>query len=357
MLSNDPKVKDRLRAWLLAHLKENPLQKAIYRNILIHHGLESPIDESWEERATQYWNLDNASDYETEYEDGDDPLTRATSHDLGVDESSTPFTQFDGQQPHFLGTSQQAIIKTQAGSNMAQPKPMSLLSSAISSRSPLTLKATDTRSTGTQEHLTALSSGAGETAANAINGQLVPARIKVGQQLMQEMSTSVEPSNDMPHDDCRGLNSLNYSTTAENNSLIEIVRTMDLQIGGSPFGKKPAPNLSYRPNIPTIVTTDADAHAAGRMIESIQKHKNPPPHVQPVQTPESLSCESPWSRVVIVGVNQSPRPNSDYGGEKGRRERLMDMFSNLRHHRRTHSASHIFGSRDANHNLGRKSRD
>ena len=85
-LSNDSGAKGRLREWLLAQLKEDPLQRRMYRNILVHKGLQSPADETWEDRASSYWDIDHASDDEMETidsydEDEEYTITRATSHD------------------------------------------------------------------------------------------------------------------------------------------------------------------------------------------------------------------------------------------------------------------------------------
>ena len=53
-LSNDSGAKGRLREWLLAQLKEDPLQRRMYRNILMYRGLQTPADETWEDRASSY---------------------------------------------------------------------------------------------------------------------------------------------------------------------------------------------------------------------------------------------------------------------------------------------------------------
>jgi hypothetical protein len=89
MLSNDSGAKGRLREWLLAQLKEDPLQRRMYRNILMYKGLQTPADETWEDRASSYWNIDHASDGEMETidsydEDKEYTITRATSHDPGA---------------------------------------------------------------------------------------------------------------------------------------------------------------------------------------------------------------------------------------------------------------------------------
>ncbi|KAF1357960.1 hypothetical protein EJ07DRAFT_180588 [Lizonia empirigonia] len=113
MLSNEPKVKSRLPAWLLARLKEDPLQRTMYRNILVHRGLQSPVGESWEDRAAHYWDTDNASNYEPEYkdidgdedadedddfdgEDGGSSQTRATSHEPSLESSSMSRIKLEG---------------------------------------------------------------------------------------------------------------------------------------------------------------------------------------------------------------------------------------------------------------------
>lgn len=93
MLSNDSGAKGRLREWLLAQLKEDPLQRRMYRNILMYKGLQTPADETWEDRASSYWNIDRASDDEMETidsydEDEENTITRATSHDPSAIHSS-----------------------------------------------------------------------------------------------------------------------------------------------------------------------------------------------------------------------------------------------------------------------------
>ena len=92
-LSNDSGAKGRLREWLLAQLKEDPLQRRMYRNILMYRGLQTPADETWEDRASSYWNIDHASDDEMETidsydEDEENTITRATSHDPSAIHSS-----------------------------------------------------------------------------------------------------------------------------------------------------------------------------------------------------------------------------------------------------------------------------
>ncbi|KAF2996446.1 hypothetical protein E8E13_003780 [Curvularia kusanoi] len=76
MYSDRPRAKGRLRDWLLAQLREDPLQRRIYRNISMQEGLESPDGETWEDRASSYWDIDHASD-----DDGGNTITRATSHE------------------------------------------------------------------------------------------------------------------------------------------------------------------------------------------------------------------------------------------------------------------------------------
>ncbi|KAG9201455.1 hypothetical protein G6514_005652 [Epicoccum nigrum] len=99
MLSNNPGRKGRLREWLLAQLKENPLQRRMYRNILMCEGLQIPADETWESRASLYWDIDHASDGETEtidsYDEDDEyTVTRATSHNP----SAVSFSNVTGYQ-------------------------------------------------------------------------------------------------------------------------------------------------------------------------------------------------------------------------------------------------------------------
>jgi hypothetical protein len=86
MLSNNPGGKGRLREWLLAQLKDDPLQRRMYRNILMCEGLQTPADETWETRASLYWDIDHASDGKTESidsfdEDDEFTVTRATGHE------------------------------------------------------------------------------------------------------------------------------------------------------------------------------------------------------------------------------------------------------------------------------------
>jgi hypothetical protein len=101
MLSNDSGAKGRLREWLLAQLKEDPLQRRMYRNILMYKGLQTPADETWEDRASSYWNIDHASDGDMETidsydEDEEYTITRATSHDP----SAIPFSMVAGYQAY-----------------------------------------------------------------------------------------------------------------------------------------------------------------------------------------------------------------------------------------------------------------
>jgi hypothetical protein len=101
MLSKNSGTKGRLREWLLAQLKEDPLQRRMYRNILMYKGLQTPADETWEDRASSYWNIDHASDGDMETidsygEDEEYTITRATSHDP----SAISFSLVAGYQAH-----------------------------------------------------------------------------------------------------------------------------------------------------------------------------------------------------------------------------------------------------------------
>lgn len=217
MLSSEPKVKSRLPAWLLARLKEDPLQRTMYRNILVHRGLQSPVGESWEDRAAHFWDTDNASNCEPEYKD------------IDGDEDADEDADFDGEDS---GSSQ-----TRATSHE--------LSLESSSRS----------------------------------------RIK-----LEGVSTIAKPG---------------------------------------------ATSLPFRSEHRLQTASTSSRY-------------------QELETLGSRSCEAHLSQIFVLNVKQSTRAKSDHAVEKGYRERISESFSKLRRHKRTHSASYVFGNHDANYGMRRK---
>ncbi|KAF2625109.1 hypothetical protein BU25DRAFT_412908 [Macroventuria anomochaeta] len=373
MLSNDPEIKNRLRAWLFARLKEDPLQRTMYRNILVHHGLESPIDETWEERASHYWDIDNASEYETQFDDDDGDgdgdgniLTRATSHESGVDESSMPFTEFEGYQPHLLGTPHHLAVKNHGGSNITQPRSM-LLPSPTRLSSPLhpsSALASHANLTGAHVFSASTSNRNEEYSVNLVGKQHPKSDAESSQHLEQDGVTQGLPDKTKPEDECKAEDAFDRSIGHKRDTTRDILCQRHQQLEDRLLDQQAQPKSSSGIDIPTIVTTDADEGLAKpNNIElsdgqpqtataQLQEKRN--------QTLGNLSCKSPWSQLAMINIKQTSRPKSEYGEEKlaqGRRERLSDILSNFRHHSRTHSASHVFGSRDTNYDIGRKWRD
>ena len=70
-------AKNRVRIWLMSLLKHNPMEKALYHNILEatleKYGYHYPDHEPWGIPATQYWGRDSRSSFET------DPLDKSTT--------------------------------------------------------------------------------------------------------------------------------------------------------------------------------------------------------------------------------------------------------------------------------------
>ncbi len=61
-LYNDPMTREKVLDWLLTYFKENAMQRALYKNILKDYGIQSPVGETLEDRATNYWTVDGSSD-------------------------------------------------------------------------------------------------------------------------------------------------------------------------------------------------------------------------------------------------------------------------------------------------------
>ena len=127
LLLPDLRAKGWLREWLLDQLKMDRLQQRMYSNISTPHGLLKPPKDTWEDKASRYWDVDHASDCETGYNDGDnhgdvDTQTRATSPGPGVDGSFPPLTQLDRHGPQFLSSLHHMGVKVVGESNITQPR-------------------------------------------------------------------------------------------------------------------------------------------------------------------------------------------------------------------------------------------
>jgi hypothetical protein len=141
----------------------------------------------------------------------------------------------------------------------------------------------------------------------------------------------------------------------------KVINETDPQLDNILASKPSDSESPYKPDIPTIVTTHADetsgeptwleSQDTGTLNRSSQLPE------EATQNSGSLSCESMWSQVFVFSIKQSSSAKSDYGGEKGRRERFNDLFSNLRYHKRSRSASYHLGNRDVNYDMGKKRKD
>lgn len=349
LVCNDPNTKERVREWLLVYLKENAVQKAIYHSILTSNGIESPVDETWEDRAMHFWDVDSASNLE--------PSTRATSHASQEPEADgSPFEieqlidEQSGLDP--CGASVQSVEReVHEGTTSLQCQ--SVDQSALLNFSSF---GDNMLKTETREHF-----------ALAEQPELSSPCDVLGHNTVQDVEPRI-PS-EVTDFGCENLGKI--AEVNENDA--EIVRP---EIGVIE-AKTSAPEVHYTlpsildtaqdkkdlqapfdTRIPTIVTTDVDMHHPNTLNERdeplVQQADQSNEH--DIQAPESPSCGSSWSRLVVLGV--STRPKSDYGGgEKSRRERLSDTWARLRHHRRTYSGSYLPESRDASYDRGRKRKD
>ena len=196
---------------------------------------------------------------------------------------------------------------------------------------------------------------------NLVGEQHPQSDTESSQHLEQYGVTQGLPDKTKPEDECKTEDAFARNIGHERDTTRDTVCQHQQHQQEYLIDQQAQPKSSSGVDIPTIVTTDADEGLA--KPNNIELSDGQPQTAtaqleeQHNQTLGSLSCESLWSQLTMINIKQPSRPKSEYGSEKlaqERRKRLSDILSNFRHHRRTHSASHSFGSRDTNYDIGRK---